>query len=157
MRQFLVSRTKGKLLCHFDLRGGKMKFLEAHCFALLFLPALFMGNSYGHSINYQVLEKGLAVRAFYSEKDPFRYSQYEIGGAGDREDLPLPSLQNANLALLIKDPHLQKVKRAGSTKGFRGARKISDHWNSFLLSLKSFVARDQPLDSRRGDSKSRSV
>ena len=58
---------------------------------VLLLPiGLFLGeiDSHGHSINYQVLEKGIAVRAFYSEKDPSSYSQYEIWGPGDREDLP---------------------------------------------------------------------
>jgi nickel transport protein len=45
-------------------------------------------KSYGHSINYQVQEKGVAVRAFYSEKDPSSYSQYEIWGPGDKDDLP---------------------------------------------------------------------
>ena len=59
-------------------------------FLLVFLPALFSGqiNAYGHSINYQVQEKGIAVRAFYAEKDPASYSQYEIWGPGDKEDLP---------------------------------------------------------------------
>jgi nickel transport protein len=58
---------------------------------VLLLPlGLFLGeiDSHGHSINYQVLEKGIAVKAFYSEKDPSSYSQYEIWGPGDREDLP---------------------------------------------------------------------
>jgi nickel transport protein len=45
-------------------------------------------DSYGHSINYQVQEKGVAVRAFYSEKDPSSYSQYEIWGPGDKEEIP---------------------------------------------------------------------
>ena len=67
-----------------------MKILRPAWF-VLFLPlAFFLGeiDSHGHSINYQVLEKGIAVRAFYSEKDPSSYSQYEIWGPGDREDLP---------------------------------------------------------------------
>lgn len=58
---------------------------------VLLLPlGFFVGeiDSYGHSINYQILEKGIAVRAFYSEKDPSSYSQYEIWGPGDKEDLP---------------------------------------------------------------------
>jgi len=58
---------------------------------VLFLPlGLFLGekDSQGHSINYQVEQKGIAVRAFYSAKEPSSYSQYEIYGPGDREDLP---------------------------------------------------------------------
>jgi len=58
---------------------------------VLFLPlGLFLGekDSQGHSINYHVEQKGIAVRAFYSAKEPSGYSQYEIYGPGDREDLP---------------------------------------------------------------------
>ena len=45
-------------------------------------------DSNAHSVNYHVEQKGIAVRAFYSAKDPSSYSQYEIYGPGDREDLP---------------------------------------------------------------------
>ncbi len=59
---------------------------------LVFLLPLVLSlgetESSGHSIHYQVLQKGIAVRAFYSEKDPSSYSSYEIWGPGDREDLP---------------------------------------------------------------------
>ena len=67
-----------------------MKILGVARLVLLLPIGLFLGeiDSHGHSINYQVLEKGIAVRAFYSEKDPSSYSQYEIWGPGDREDLP---------------------------------------------------------------------
>ncbi len=59
--------------------------------AVLFISLFWTGGemvSYGHSINYQVQEKGVAVRAFYSEKDPSSYSQYEIWGPGDKEEIP---------------------------------------------------------------------
>ena len=67
-----------------------MKILGVARLVLLLPIGLFLGeiDSHGHSINYQVLEKGIAVRAFYSEKDPSSYSQYEIWGPGDKEDLP---------------------------------------------------------------------
>ena len=67
-----------------------MKILGVARLVLLLPIGLFLGeiDSHGHSINYQVLEKGIAVKAFYSEKDPSSYSQYEIWGPGDREDLP---------------------------------------------------------------------
>lgn len=67
-----------------------MKISRAARLVLLLPLGLFVGelDSHGHSINYQVLEKGIAVRAFYSEKDPSSYSQYEIWGPGDKEDLP---------------------------------------------------------------------
>ena len=45
-------------------------------------------DSHGHSLNYHMEQKGIAVRAFYSAKDPASYSQYEIYGPVDKEDLP---------------------------------------------------------------------
>jgi nickel transport protein len=67
-----------------------MKILGVARFVLLLPLGLFLGeiDSHGHSINYHVEQKGIAVRAFYSEKEPSSYSQYEIWGPGDREDLP---------------------------------------------------------------------
>jgi len=67
-----------------------MKILRVSRLVLLLSLGSFMGemDSHGHSINYQVLEKGIALRAFYSERDPSSYSQYEIWGPGDREDIP---------------------------------------------------------------------
>jgi len=38
-----------------------------------------------HSISYLVQQKGMAVRAYYSENDPAAYSQYELYGPGDKE------------------------------------------------------------------------
>ncbi len=53
-----------------------MKILRVARIVLLLPIGLLLGeiDSHGHSINYQVLEKGIAVRAFYSEKDPSSYS-----------------------------------------------------------------------------------
>ena len=66
-----------------------MRILRWVWFVLLLL-GLFLGriDANAHSINYRVEQKGIAVRAFYSAKDPSSYSQYEIYGPGDREDLP---------------------------------------------------------------------
>jgi nickel transport protein len=67
-----------------------MKILRVAGFFLLLPLGLFLGEtgSHGHSVNYHVEQKGIAVRAFYSAKDPSSYSQYEIYGPGDKEDLP---------------------------------------------------------------------
>jgi nickel transport protein len=67
-----------------------MRILKVTWFVLLLPLGLFLGetDSHGHSINYHIEQKGIAVRAFYSAKDPSSYSQYEIYGPGDREDLP---------------------------------------------------------------------
>ena len=67
-----------------------MRILRVAGFVLLLPLGLFLGaiDSYGHSLNYHMEQKGIAVRAFYSAKDPASYSQYEIYGPGDKEDLP---------------------------------------------------------------------
>jgi len=43
----------------------------------LYSPAI------AHTVNYQVENKGISARIFYSPDDPARYSQYEIFGPGD--------------------------------------------------------------------------
>ena len=37
-----------------------------------------------HTVNYQVENKGISARIFYSPDDPASYSQYEIFGPGDK-------------------------------------------------------------------------
>jgi len=103
-----------------------MKILGGARFVLLLSLCLFLGeiDSYGHSINYQVQEKGIAVRAFYSEKDPSSYSQYEIWGPGDKEDLPHQTGRtdkNGFLSFLPDRAGTWKIKLWGeSGHGFHG-------------------------------------
>ncbi len=52
-------------------------FLLFSCFAF-WTPLLF-----AHTIHYVVQQKGIAVKIFYSEKDPASYAQYEIYGPSD--------------------------------------------------------------------------
>jgi len=37
-----------------------------------------------HTIYYQVENRGISARVFYSEDEPASYSQYEIFGPGDK-------------------------------------------------------------------------
>ncbi len=51
---------------------------------LLLLPNfLFMAGAEAHSIHYQVENRGISVRVFYSADEPASYSQYEIFGPND--------------------------------------------------------------------------
>ncbi len=103
-----------------------MKILGVARLVLLLPIGLFLGaiDSHGHSINYQVLEKGIAVRAFYSEKDPSSYSSYEIWGPGDREDLPHQTGRtdkNGFLAFVPDRAGTWKIRLWGeSSHGFHG-------------------------------------
>ena len=95
---------------------------------LLFLLPLgfFFGEieSSGHSINYHVEQQGIALRAFYSAKDPASYSQYEIWGPGDRQDLPHQTGRtdkNGFLAFVPDRAGTWKVKVWGeSSHGYHG-------------------------------------
>ncbi len=103
-----------------------MKILRLAWFILLFPLGLFLGetDSLGHSINYQVEQQGMALRAFYSAKDPASYSQYEIWGPGDREDLPHQTGRtdkNGFLAFVPDRAGTWKVKIWGeSSHGYHG-------------------------------------
>jgi nickel transport protein len=103
-----------------------MRMVRLAWFVLLFLLGFSLGgtDSHGHSINYQVQEKGIAVRAFYSEKDPASYSQYEIWGPGDREDLPHQTGRtdkNGFLSFVPDRAGLWKIRVWGeSSHGYHG-------------------------------------
>lgn len=63
-------------------------------------------------------QKGIAVRAFYTDKDPASYSQFEIYGPGDREDLPHQTGRtdkNGFLAFVPDRPWTWKVKIWGES------------------------------------------
>ena len=90
----------------------------------LFCLSLLPGESRGHSLSYQMEQKGIAVRAFYTDKDPASYSQFEIYGPGDREDLPHQTGRtdkNGFLAFVPDRPGTWKVKVWGeSPHGYHG-------------------------------------
>lgn len=75
-----------------------------------------------HSINYQVEQKGMAVRAYYSDKDAAAYSQYELFGPGDREPHQTGRTdRNGYLAFVPDRPGTWKLQVWGeSTHGFHG-------------------------------------
>ncbi len=106
---------------------------------LLLLSVCLLGenrDSLGHSINYHIEEKGIAVRAFYAEKDAAAYSQYEIWGPGDREDLPHQTGRtdkNGFLSFVPDRPGMWKIRVWGeSSHGFHGFTtevKVNDSLN----------------------------
>jgi nickel transport protein len=103
-----------------------MRILRVAWFILLLPLGLILAEtrSQGHSINYQVERQGIALRAFYSAKDPASYSQYEIWGPGDREDLPHQTGRtdkNGFLAFVPDRAGTWKVKVWGeSSHGYHG-------------------------------------
>lgn len=84
---------------------------------LLFLPLLE-----AHTVNYEVQQKGMAVRIFYRADDPASYSEYEITGPGD--SLPHQTGRtdkNGFVAFVPDRQGIWKVKVLGeSAHGFHG-------------------------------------
>ncbi|BCB95958.1 hypothetical protein JZK55_08800 [Dissulfurispira thermophila] len=50
----------------------------------IMLVLLIYSGAQAHSIHYQVENKGISARIFYSANDPASYSGYEIFGPGDK-------------------------------------------------------------------------
>lgn len=82
------------------------------------------GGAWGHSLNYHMEQKGISIRAFYTDKDPASYAQFEIYGPGDREDLPHQTGRtdkNGFLAFVPDRAGTWKVKIWGeSSHGYHG-------------------------------------
>jgi nickel transport protein len=118
-----------------------MKSLRGARFALILFLCLGVGEtaSYGHSINYQVQEKGIALRAFYTEKDPSSYSQYEIWGPGDKEEIPHQTGRTDKNGFLSFVPD-----RAGTWK-IRLWGESSHGYHGFTMEVK--VDKDLGLES----------
>lgn len=53
-------------------------------FNAIMLLLLIYSGAEAHSIHYQVENKGISARIFYSPDDPASYSEYEIFGPGDK-------------------------------------------------------------------------
>ena len=75
-----------------------------------------------HSINYLVQQKGMAVRAYYSENDPAAYSQYELYGPGDKEPHQIGRTdKNGYVAFVPDRPGIWKLQIWGeSSHGYHG-------------------------------------
>ena len=100
--------------------------------------SVFQAAAHGHTINYDVQQKAIAVRIFYAADDPASYSQYEVYGPGDA--LPHQTGRtdkNGFVAFVPERPGLWRIKVLGeSTHGFHGVT-VEVNVNE-SLDLKSF-------------------
>ena len=118
---------------------GTMKGLTAAVVILFPILALFSGPAaQAHSIHYDVQQKAMGVRIYYSEKDPAAYSQYELYGPGDKEPHQTGRTdKNGYLGFVPDRPGTWKLQVWGeSSHGFHGATTeiTVDH----ALNLESF-------------------
>jgi nickel transport protein len=99
---------------------------------------LFTSSAYPHSINYEVQQKGISVRIFYSEKDPASYSEYELFGPGDTQPHQTGRTdKNGFISFFPERAGIWKIKVWGeSSHGYHGVTidvKVDE-----ALNLKSF-------------------
>lgn len=98
--------------------------MKSISFTSLVLLAMMFATStvQAHSINYQVEQKGMAVRAYYSEKDAAAYSQYELYGPGDKDPHQTGRTdKNGYIGFVPDRPGTWKLQVWGeSTHGFHG-------------------------------------
>lgn len=88
-----------------------------------------------HTVNYQVENRGISARIFYSPDDPARYSQYEIFGPGDtmphqkgRTD------RNGFVSFLPDRKGKWAIKVYGESEhGMHGAQVVVDVNENFLM------------------------
>jgi nickel transport protein len=77
---------------------------------------------HAHTVNYEVQQKGMAVRVFYTAQDPASYSEFEVYGPGDT--LPHQTGRtdkNGFVAFVPERAGLWKLKILGeSAHGFHG-------------------------------------
>lgn len=115
----------------------EIRFIASLLFCILCLYTL-NSPAYSHTINYDVQQKGIAVRIFYSADDPASYSQYEVYGPGDSEPHQTGRTDKNGFVAFVPDrPDIWKIKVLGeSSHGFHGVTievKVDE-----ALNLKSF-------------------
>jgi nickel transport protein len=114
-------------------------------FSIIAFLILMISGAEAHSVQYQVENKGISVRVFYSADDPASYSQYEIFGPGDtithqkgRTD------RNGFVSFLPDRPGKWLIKVwAESDHGYHGAQiEVKVNKSLFMESFKKpLVAR----------------
>lgn len=94
-----------------------IRLLLAGCLLLTSAPLAM-----AHSINYQVEQNGMSVRAYYSENDAATYSQYELYGPGDKDPHQIGRTDKYGYVGFVPDrPGIWKLQVWGeSTHGFHG-------------------------------------
>jgi nickel transport protein len=88
---------------------------------MLFLVT-FALSVFGHTVNYEVQQKGMAARVFYSAKEPASYSEFELYGPGDTLPHQTGRTDKNGMVAMVPDrPGIWKLKVLGeSAHGFHG-------------------------------------
>ncbi len=75
-----------------------------------------------HTVNYEVQQKGIAVRVFYTAKDPASYSEFEVFSPGSTLPHQTGRTDKNGFAAFVPDqPGIWKIKVLGESEhGFHG-------------------------------------
>lgn len=109
-----------------------------HIFPILFLTTLSAASIlHAHTVNYEVQQKGIAVRVFYGADDPASYSGFEVFGPGDALPHQTGRTDKNGFVSFVPDRRgVWKVKVIGeSSHGYHG------------VTIEVKVAKDLNLES----------
>ncbi|NTW57663.1 MAG: hypothetical protein HGB21_01060 [Nitrospirae bacterium] len=93
-------------------------------FIVSFVASILVMTSivFAHTVNYEVQQKGIAIKIFYSAQDPASYAEYEVFGPG--EELPHQTGRtdrNGFVAFVPDKQGIWKIKILGeSAHGYHG-------------------------------------
>jgi nickel transport protein len=89
---------------------------------LLIMALLYASALCAHTVNFEVQQKGLAVRIFYGADDPSSYSEYEVFGPGDKLPHQTGRTDRNGFVSFVPDRQgVWKIKVLGeSSHGFHG-------------------------------------
>jgi nickel transport protein len=98
------------------------KRFATRCLLSALFTALFALPLLSHTVNYEVQQKGMAARIFYSAKDPASYSEFELYGPGDTLPHQTGRTDKNGMVAFVPDrPGVWKLKVLGeSAHGFHG-------------------------------------
>jgi nickel transport protein len=106
---------------------------------IIVLLLLISSGAEAHSVHYQVENRGISARVFYSEDEPASYSQYEIFGPGDTIPHQKGRTDKNGFVSFLPDRSGQWVIKVygESEHGLHGAQiKITVDKNLFMYSFK---------------------
>ncbi len=100
----------------------KMEKIGLIAHLLMIVSLLSISSAHSHGIHYDVQQKGISVKVFYSKDDPSSYSQYELFGPGDSQPHQTGRTDKNGFVSFVPDrTGIWKLKVWGeSTHGFHG-------------------------------------
>ena len=121
----LIEATLTVLVFTIILKSSPRRLTRSNRLPILFLAVsalLLVPPAHSHSIQYDVQQKGISVKLFYSKGAPATYTEYELFGPGDTQPHQTGRTdKNGFLTFTPEKPGVWKLKIWGkSSHGFHG-------------------------------------